>query len=387
MKLTSMTKAVIAVAGISAFAFAQAQDYGRGLSLNPGGGYYAFDSELRLDDGSFPSIGIEYRMTDSVAVELNYLQSDTTDAVNTLAEYDVEQIRLDGNYYFTPERKLQPYLSGGVGMFNLVQIEKQIDNEDTIADLGAGIRYFFNEHFSLRSDIRAINNLDSGYTDGLLNVGINLLLGGNSVSSSGDIDLVDNQADLPVAGLDADMDGVLDAKDQCPETMAGLATDSQGCPADVDMDGIADYSDDCLDTMDGLMVDENGCAIPVESTVSMDLNVNFEFESAELPPEFYSDVKELATFLKLYKDSEVTIEGHADATGTEEFNLSLSEKRARAIRDILVRDFEIQRDRLKFVGYGEGRPVADNKTEEGRSKNRRAATVVSATREPQDTAK
>ena len=79
MKFTSMTKATIAVAGISALAFAQAQDLGRGLSLNPGGGYYAFDSELSLDDDSFPSIGIEYRMTDAVAVELNYIKSETTE--------------------------------------------------------------------------------------------------------------------------------------------------------------------------------------------------------------------------------------------------------------------------------------------------------------------
>lgn len=357
MKLTPMTKTIFAMAGMSLLSFAQAQDYGRGLSINPGGGYYSFDSELLLDDKSFPAIGLEYRMTDSIALELNYLKGEATDFRNDLIEFDVEQIRLDGNYYFFPNRKFQPYVSGGLGMLTLALSEKEINNEDAIADVGAGVRYFFTQNFSLRSDLRAINNLDTGYTDGMLNLGLNFMFGGNTTSSEGDIDLVETENTAPVGTEDSDMDG------------------------------IADANDDCLDTTEGLMVDENGCAIPIESTVSMDLNVNFEFESAELPPEFYSDVKELATFLKLYKDSEVTIEGHADAIGTDEFNQKLSEKRARAIRDILVRDFEIQRDRLKYVGYGEGKPVADNDTEEGRSKNRRAATVVSATREPQEAAK
>jgi len=126
-------------------------------------------------------------------------------------------------------------------------------------------------------------------------------------------------------------------------------------------------------------VDENGCGIPVKSTVSMDLNVNFEFESAKLPPEFYSDVKELATFLKTYDNSRVVIEGHADATGPEGFNKGLSERCTKAIRDILVKDFEIDADRLNFVGYDKSRPIVDNATKVGRSKNRRAATIVNAT--------
>jgi len=354
MKLTPIVYGIM-ILGSGVWAQAHAADFGRGLSVTPGGGYYAFDSKQGIDDDSFPSIAIEYRFTKSLGLELNYLATDTVEARNNLAKFEVEQIRLDGNYYFSPDKKLQPYMSAGVGSMSVDQPQKRIERDDTVADVGAGIRYFINKSFSLRGDLRAVNNFDSGYTDGMLNVGVNFLFGGNSKTTDGDIDIVDAAPSMGVGG-------------------PALAS------SDFDGDGVLNAKDDCLNTDAGMMVDENGCAIPVESTVSMDLNVNFEFESANLPPEFYSDVKELATFLKSYDNSVVTIEGHADATGPETYNQQLSEKRAKAIRDILVKDFNVEVERLNFVGFGEAKPVASNQTKEGRSKNRRAATVVTATR-------
>ncbi len=350
MKLTSVTSAIVTL-GLFGALNAHAENYGMGLSINPGAGFYEFDKQLGVRDDTFPALGLEYRFTEHLAGEIHYFKGDTTERLNRFAKYDIEQLRLDALYYFMPERKLQPFITAGVGMFSLEQQEKQIFMDDTMADLGAGVRYFFNDHFSIRGDVRAYNNIDDGYTDGMAKLAITLILGGNEVSKEGDIDLVNGG---PGAG---DM------------------------IADADGDGVADNIDECLDTAPGLMVDERGCAIPIENTVSMDLNVNFAFESSQLPPEFYSDVKELATFLKLYKDSIVTIEGHADSTGPSAYNQKLSERRAKAIRDILVRDFAVERDRLKFVGYGEDRPIADNETDEGRSRNRRAATVVTATRQ------
>ena len=350
MKLTGLTSAIVALSLFGA-ATAQAETYGEGLSINPGAGYYNFDKDLIIKDKTIPAIGFEYRFTQNLAAEVQYMNGETHEKINSLAKYDVEQYRLDGHYYFMPERKLQPFLSAGFGMINLDQEEKNIHLDDTIANVGAGVRYFFNEDFSVRGDFRAIDNFEGDYTDTLASLALTMTFGGNENSSEGDIDLVD----------------------------AGAAQGEM--IADADGDGILDNIDECLDTAAGLMVDERGCAIPIENTVSMDLNVNFAFESSNLPPEFYSDVKELATFLKLYKDSIVTIEGHADSTGPSAFNQKLSEKRAKAIRDILVRDFEIQKDRLEIIGYGEEKPIATNETEEGRSRNRRAATLVTATRQ------
>jgi outer membrane protein OmpA-like peptidoglycan-associated protein len=71
----------------------------------------------------------------------------------------------------------------------------------------------------------------------------------------------------------------------------------------------------------------------------------------------------------------VTIEGHTDSVGTAEYNLSLGERRANAVRDYLL-NRGIAAARLRTVSYGEERPKADNSTPEGRAMNRRASFVT-----------
>ncbi len=375
-----------------------AEQANTGISFNPGAGYYNFDSELNLEDNEFPSLGIEYRFTERLALEANYMQAEVENE-NTGNEFDWSQYRLDGIYYFSPQKKLQPFLTAGAGENNFERPAG--DAKDTVASLGAGFKYFVNKAFSLRGDLKAINSLDNETTSAAAILGLNIALGGGRTGSrKGDLDLAMSET------ADTDQDGIFNAQDQCPNTVAGVSVDSQGCPLDADSDGIADYKDSCLNTpagtivgadgcladqdLDGiadasdacpntdqdLMVDDKGCPIKIEKTVSMDLDVNFPLNSADLPEEFYSDVKELATFMKLYSDTVAVIEGHADATGPEDFNKTLSEQRAKTIKSILTKDFGIDPNRLKPVGFGEEKPIATNETEQGRRKNRRAATKV-----------
>ena len=79
-----------------------------------------------------------------------------------------------------------------------------------------------------------------------------------------------------------------------------------------------------------------------------------------------------------YPQTTATVEGHTDSVGTDAYNQSLSEKRADAVRDVLVNQYGVGGDRLNAVGYGESRPVADNATEEGRAINRRVEAEVEA---------
>ena len=73
------------------------------------------------------------------------------------------------------------------------------------------------------------------------------------------------------------------------------------------------------------------------------------------------------------------LEGHTDSIGTELYNLDLSERRANAVRDMLIEDFGIEPGRVTAQGFGEQLPVADNETEEGREANRRVVAVVMET--------
>ena len=79
-----------------------------------------------------------------------------------------------------------------------------------------------------------------------------------------------------------------------------------------------------------------------------------------------------------YPQTTATVEGHTDSVGTDAYNQSLSEKRAGAVRDVLVNQYGVGGERLNSVGYGESRPVADNATEEGRAINRRVEAEVEA---------
>lgn len=105
--------------------------------------------------------------------------------------------------------------------------------------------------------------------------------------------------------------------------------------------------------------------------------VLFGFNQTDLTPSSVKSIEELAQILNKYPDTDVLIEGHTDDKGSDEYNMSLSEKRATAVSDYL-RNKNIAGNRLKTVGYGEKQPVATNDTDEGRSQNRRVTFVITA---------
>jgi OOP family OmpA-OmpF porin len=75
-------------------------------------------------------------------------------------------------------------------------------------------------------------------------------------------------------------------------------------------------------------------------------------------------------YLKAHPDYTAEIQGHTDSIGSAEYNKKLSERRAKAVYDIMVK-MGIDPNRLSYVGYGEEMPIAENCTAEGRAKNRR----------------
>jgi outer membrane protein OmpA-like peptidoglycan-associated protein len=91
---------------------------------------------------------------------------------------------------------------------------------------------------------------------------------------------------------------------------------------------------------------------------ALSLPVRFAFDSAEIQPSARTQLDALAEGIKLLAPGRiVTVEGHTDATGTDDYNRELSRSRAQAVRDYLVRHHGIAAERLKTVAYGEGRPL------------------------------
>ena len=101
----------------------------------------------------------------------------------------------------------------------------------------------------------------------------------------------------------------------------------------------------------------------------------FDFQSAAIKPESYGVIKEISTVLKENSTLRVKVVGHTSSDGDDNANMELSRKRAAAVKEVLVKEFGVDETRLETEGKGETQPVADNKTKEGKTANRRVEFV------------
>lgn len=109
--------------------------------------------------------------------------------------------------------------------------------------------------------------------------------------------------------------------------------------------------------------------------VIITLHINFPFGKFEIKGIEKTKLDQVVEILNTFPDYNIRIEGHTDSVGAEEYNLKLSEQRSYNVA-LYLSGQEVNSDRISYVGYGETRPIADNKTEEGRSLNRRVEFVV-----------
>lgn len=162
---------------------------------------------------------------------------------------------------------------------------------------------------------------------------------------------------------DEDDDGVFDRRDRCPGTPPNTPVHHNGCP-------IKEYA--------GTPAEAEPESIQMVESVRVELDVKFDFNKSDVKEDSHADIKSLADFMKQYPQTTTTVEGHTDAVGSDAYNQGLSERRANAVRDVLVNQHGIDSSRVSSVGYGESRPVADNDTDSGRAINRRVEAEVEA---------
>ncbi|MBN1308096.1 MAG: OmpA family protein [Chitinispirillaceae bacterium] len=104
-------------------------------------------------------------------------------------------------------------------------------------------------------------------------------------------------------------------------------------------------------------------------------DILFETGKANLTADLKTSLAKIAGILLVFKNSRVIVEGHTDNVGSEEYNQTLSERRAENVMNFLIEQ-GVTPSRLTAIGYGFSRPVADNETSEGRAKNRRVDLIV-----------
>jgi outer membrane protein OmpA-like peptidoglycan-associated protein len=200
---------------------------------------------------------------------------------------------------------------------------------------------------------------------------------------------------------DTDVDGVADKDDQCPNDKGTL----NGCP-DTDSDGVADKDDKCKDVAG--LARYNGCPIPdtdgdavndeedkcptqagiaanggcpeIKQEIKQKIdfaakNILFQFASAVILKSSFAPLNEVVSVLQENPSLKLNIDAHADNVGTTERNLYWSEQRAKAVADYFINK-GIAAERITYKGYGDTKPIADNKTAKGRALNRRVEMKV-----------
>jgi outer membrane protein OmpA-like peptidoglycan-associated protein len=176
---------------------------------------------------------------------------------------------------------------------------------------------------------------------------------------------------------DDDGDGVANAADRCPNTPKGETVDANGCSAcqrDTDNDGVPDCNDKCPSTNAGNKVDQNGCRLLGENGSLVLKGVTFATGKAVLTKNAKTVLDQAVEIMQPYMAEvpsiRIEVGGHTDDVGSAKSNQSLSQRRAESVMKYFISK-GIDPSRLTAKGYGEDKPVADNKTKEGRAENRR----------------
>ena len=116
---------------------------------------------------------------------------------------------------------------------------------------------------------------------------------------------------------------------------------------------------------------------PVSKVVDrLTVHVNFDTDKAAIRKVDVAELQKAVDFVKKYPGYDISVEGHTDNVGKDKYNKALSERRAAAVKKFLMENGAANADKIKPVGYGETRPVADNKTSEGKFKNRRVEILI-----------
>lgn len=330
------------------------------FEINGAIGYQFFDNDRNLDDTESYGLGLGYVINPKWTLEAWWMEADTdVDGFNV--DVDTTEYRFDALYHLAKRGDWTPYIVAGIGDMTF-DPEFVSDADETRINLGMGVKRAITENLNFRGDLRAFNSLDEEMTDLGLQLGLTYALG---------------KAAAPKV-MDSDGDGVIDSADACPNTPAGAPVDAQGCPLDSDGDGVFDYKDKCPNTAANLKVDADGCPMKLTENVQIELQVNFDNDSAVVKPEYFAEIKRVADFMSQYNNTQVEVQGHTDSRGSAAYNQKLSQRRADAVAAVLVSEHGVDADRVSAKGYGEENPVASNDSIEGRAANRRVVAEISA---------
>ncbi|WP_024598965.1 TolC family outer membrane protein [Pseudoalteromonas sp. TAE56] len=145
---------------------------------------------------------------------------------------------------------------------------------------------------------------------------------------------------------------------------------------DDDGDGVPNEQDTCPSTPLSTNVDLSGCTIYSASTSNIEIGIPFSADSSDVRSQYIQEISRLADFLKENPNKRVEIQGHASLDGDRKYNRKLSEKRAFAVAEILIKQFDVEPKRVKSFGYGIDQPRVNEISVRANAANRRIEAVI-----------
>lgn len=277
---------------------------------------------LEEDFGVQAGLNLGYEFAERYAAELN-VQTNLSDT-----EANVYGLNL---YHFLSSDRTgyTPYLVVGLEQVEMDPAQV-ITRRTSNISVGGGVSRYLSDYLELRADVRLRNALDDDKLGGdkVVDLGVNFALNYHLGRTS---------SPAPSAAVPA---STQPARVQPPAPVAAA-------PA------------------------------AQTRTITVELEVLFEFDSAVVSGVYGSELSEMAAALRNQPGLSLTLEGHTDSVGAAEYNQSLSQRRVDAVKQQLVSNYSIAADRVRAVGYGESRPIATNETAAGRAQNRRVVGVIS----------
>jgi outer membrane protein OmpA-like peptidoglycan-associated protein len=316
---------------------------------------------------------------------------------------------LDGLCHFTRWERIDPYLALGAG---LTWYGHNIAGNNVFAQIraGGGVMYHFNDEWAVRADYRSLLKGQEGEGKA------NSVIDGSIVWTPG--------ARIPpktvaVGGpIDSDGDGLTDQEEAewgtdpyNPDTDGDGLTDGEEVHIyhtdplnpDSDFDGLSDGDEVHIYHTDPMNRDTDGGGVsdghevledhtdplnPADDLVLFTLDIKFDYDKAEIRPEWFAKLDVIGKVLKRNPDSTARIEGHADQKkkSNKVYNKTLSEKRAKAVMDYLAEKSGIDRKRMEAVGYGFSRPKEMPDLIKGNPNNRRVEIYLRNAGNPKEVA-
>lgn len=357
MKFSNMAAMAGAVAGSLLFSGqALAEHLDKRWHITPMAGYIWADEDRGTDfDGAVGQINIGNAVNEKMDLDFRLQYLDMGDTLEQVGA------GIEATWFKNRNAAVTPLFTIGAGWINNEITGNNNAEDSLVLDAGLGLQArLSNNGVALRGDVRSrldfSDNSADDFSDTVAMLGLVVPVGSKATHTT-------------VAAVDSDGDGVADSKDACPGTPAGVHVDSAGCPLDSDGDGVADGADLCPNSARGAKVDNNGCVEQAADAAQL-VVVYFDLESAELSDAAKAKLQPISSQMVSRKYIVAVATGYTDTTGSADYNLALSRKRANSVKAYLIEQ-GVRTANVIAKGVGEADPMVSNETRTGREQNRR----------------